>query len=136
MTCVTCGIFIILTNVSLSQVSSSSDINTDSDTTQASDRNERGSIAESIANSDNGQVGDQGRGRGRGRGCGRGHGYGVATLAQSAPVQGDMANKIKKVRPMITLCKQMFDACFQPGQNISIDEAMAKFDFTGSSTCH
>lgn len=82
--------FIILTNVSLSQVTSGSEVDTDSDSTQVKERSERDSIADSIASSDNGQVGDQGRGRGRGRGRRRGRGrgreYAVTTLAQPAPV--------------------------------------------------
>ena len=46
----------------------------------------------------------------------------------SVAVQEDPADKIKKVQPMITLCEQRFHVCFQSRQNVSIDEAMVKFD--------
>ena len=42
--------------------------------------------------------------------------------------QEDPADKVRKVRPMITR--------FQPGKNVSIDEAMVMFDLAGNSTCH
>ncbi|KAK2182366.1 hypothetical protein NP493_357g04007 [Ridgeia piscesae] len=42
--------------------------------------------------------------------------------------QEDPQDKVRKVRPMITRCEARFGACFQPGKNISIDEAMVKFD--------
>ena len=61
-------LIIFLTNVSLSHVASGSERDTDTDSTQLSERSERDSIAESIASSDNGQVADKGRGRERGRG--------------------------------------------------------------------
>ena len=40
-------------------------------------------------------------------------------------VAGD---KLAKVRPIITLCEQSFARCFVPSQNISVDEAMIRFD--------
>ena len=42
--------------------------------------------------------------------------------------QEDPQDKVRKVRPMITRCEARFRACFQPGKNVSIDEAMVKFD--------
>ena len=40
-------------------------------------------------------------------------------------VAGD---KLAKVRPIITLCEQSFARCFNPSQNLSVDEAMIRFD--------
>ena len=40
-------------------------------------------------------------------------------------VAGD---KLAKVRPIITLCEQSFARCFVPSQNVSVDEAMIRFD--------
>ena len=40
----------------------------------------------------------------------------------------DRADKLTKVRPLITLCQQNFRACFAPSKNLSVDEAMIQFD--------
>ena len=41
-------------------------------------------------------------------------------------VAGD---KLAKVRPIITICEQSFARCFVPSENISVDEAMIRFDW-------
>ena len=40
-------------------------------------------------------------------------------------IQGD---KLAKVRPIISVCEESFARCFMPSQNLSVDEAMIRFD--------
>lgn len=40
----------------------------------------------------------------------------------------DRADKLTKVRPLITLCQRNFNACFAPSKDLSVDEAMVQFD--------
>ena len=40
----------------------------------------------------------------------------------------DAADKLTKIRPLISVCEQNFGSCFQPGRDLSIDETMIRFD--------
>ena len=40
----------------------------------------------------------------------------------------DGGDRLAKVRPLITLCDRQFKACYIPNQNVSVDEAMIRFD--------
>ena len=40
----------------------------------------------------------------------------------------DPHDKLAKVRPVISLCEKQFKDCFQPSQNILIDQAMIRYD--------
>ena len=40
----------------------------------------------------------------------------------------DAGDRLAKVRPLITLCDRQFKACYTPNQNVSVDEAMIRFD--------
>ena len=46
----------------------------------------------------------------------------------SVPQREDRADKLAKVRPIITLCERQFKAHFHPSCNVSIDEAMIRYD--------
>ena len=37
-------------------------------------------------------------------------------------------DKLTKVRPLITVCTENFHHCFAPCQDLSVDEAMIRFD--------
>ena len=46
----------------------------------------------------------------------------------SVPQREDHADKLAKVRPIITLCERQFKARFHPSCNVSIDEALIRYD--------
>ena len=46
----------------------------------------------------------------------------------SIPDQENRDDKLAKVRPLISLCERQFPARFQPSKDVSIDEAMIRFD--------
>ena len=46
----------------------------------------------------------------------------------SFAAQEDRADKLSKVRPLITLCQENFRRCYAPGRDLAVDEAMIAFD--------
>ena len=49
-------------------------------------------------------------------------------LHVTKPGEEDPTDKLTKVRPLITLCQQQFRRCFHPSCDLSVDEAMIRFD--------
>ena len=46
----------------------------------------------------------------------------------SLPGEEDARDKLAKVRPLLTLCEESFHRCCAPSRDLSIDEAMIRFD--------
>ena len=46
----------------------------------------------------------------------------------SLAAEEDQTDKLSKVRPLITLCQDIFRRCYAPGRDLAVDEAMIEFD--------